>query len=135
MLTLLDLKAFECFYTLCSKFALIPMVWKNGKLVHKRKQNHIYYWFLFLILLFELILRMKHLSVLMHRRDIDGCILQIIFGVKLACHLLFRMSIWLFSAEFIRLTNQCLEINSRWGKIFIFVCQGSQTVTYPNIKI
>ena len=116
MLTDLEIKTFDFIYSgMCNRFSLIPMSWENGRLRLKSKRNIVSYGILCSIILFQFIFRLKQISMRVHRREIEAALPQILCAIRCYYHIVICINFCIFPAEFVRATNQCLEINAKWG--------------------
>ena len=91
-------------------------IWDGCKLTLRSNSKPIFNWSINIILLLEFTFRMKTVSVLVAKGDINLFLFQILFMIRIIAHLVMRLNTWIFRTDLARLINQTGAIDIQWGK-------------------
>jgi len=117
MLTQLEFSVLNWINTRCSRSVLNlnPLIWVNGKMYLKYKQNtwlDCCVWFLLIsTLLFEL----TQFPILAHERNVNGGVLLGIHFIGISMDVVCKLNFQKHKLEIVTLINQVLRINTDWG--------------------
>jgi len=117
MLSEIDKRVLNGIYSVIgSKYISSPITWNNSRMSQKSNYGRRHSFMFAVIIFCEFTLRLKQLLFTISEKDIIGSIIQSIYTARPVLHLIFRLNIWIFKTNFIRLVNQTLAVDSIWSK-------------------
>ena len=116
MLTRIEMKMLDRIYSTCCKFFTVPFTWRNRKVSMKHKKWRLHNTITWFLLLTTFGVKVRSVFFALENQDIDGSILQALFAIASGSQILFKLNIWIYEEELIRIIQQVFYINSCWGK-------------------
>jgi len=118
MITQLQTSVFKWIYSAAEyRFTVIPVMWKNGRpfLTPNPIRIKIGIGLVCTIVILKIIIAMIQISRLSGTGNISLITLKSVLALRDAYYILLQINTWIYRMEFVRLINQCLDIDSIWG--------------------